>query len=47
MPKRGSNVPAPKEVLNWDAENLRFTNSPAANALLTKTYRRGWEVPPA
>ena len=47
MPKRGSNVVKDPPVMNWDAENLRFTNSPEANALLTKTYRPGWEVPAA
>jgi hypothetical protein len=46
-PKRGSNVVKDPPVLKWDAENLRFTNSPEGNALLTKTYRPGWEVPPA
>ncbi len=34
-------------VLEWDAERLRFKNSEAANALLTRTYRTGWEVTPA
>ena len=34
-------------VLEWDAQNGRITNSPEANALLTKAYRRGWEVPAA
>ena len=34
-------------ALKWDAENLRFTNNVEANALLTKTYRKGWEVPAA
>jgi predicted dehydrogenase len=40
---------APEEmnVLEWDADNLRITNNPAANALLTRVYRPGWEVPPA
>lgn len=33
--------------LQWDAANLRITNHPEAHALLTKTYRPGWEVPPA
>src|SRR5688572_16339760 len=47
IPKRGSNIVKNPPVLNWDAENLRFTNSPEANALLTKTYRPGWEVPAA
>jgi predicted dehydrogenase len=40
-------VPEELNVLEWDAENLRFKNSPEANALLTRTYRPGWEVTPA
>ena len=48
-PKRGTNAQAPKEAsaLKWDSDNFRFTNSDAANALLTKKYRAGWEVPAA
>ena len=48
-PKRGSNAQGARDinVLKWDAANLRFTNNEAANALLTKTYRPGWEVPAA
>ena len=34
-------------TLEWDSANLRFKNNPAAQALLTKPYRSGWEVPPA
>jgi predicted dehydrogenase len=30
--------------IEWDAENLKVTNSPEANRLLTKEYRKGWEV---
>lgn len=39
----------PKElnVLEWDAANLRIPNHAAANALLTRAYRPGWEVSPA
>ncbi|MGH7946558.1 MAG: gfo/Idh/MocA family oxidoreductase, partial [Opitutaceae bacterium] len=46
---RGQLSGEPKElhVLEWDAGKLRFTNSDEANALLTRTYRPGWEVPPA
>ena len=44
---RLSVVPEELNVLEWDAENLRFKNSPEANALLTRTYRPGWEVTPA
>ena len=29
--------------LRWDATAFTFTNSPAANALLTKQYRDGWK----
>jgi len=32
------------ERLQWDAANLRATNCPAADALLRKTYRPGWEI---
>lgn len=37
-------IRVPRETLQWDAAELRIANSPAANALLTKSYRRGWEV---
>jgi hypothetical protein len=32
------------KLLEWDAANLRFTNLPEADKLLTKTYRKGWEI---
>ena len=35
----------PDTVLQWDAARLRVTNSEAANRLLRRTYRKGWEVP--
>ena len=31
--------------LEWDAAKLRFANSEAASKLVTKSYRKGWEVP--
>lgn len=34
----------PGEVLHWDAQKLRFPNHPAADRLLRRTYRKGWEV---
>lgn len=34
-------------VLNWDADKMKITNKPEAEVLLTKTYRKGWEVPAA
>jgi predicted dehydrogenase len=34
-------------VLHWDSAAFRFQDHEAANALLTKPYRRGWEVPAA
>jgi predicted dehydrogenase len=37
----------PGVELKWDAEALKITNSPEANALLTKNYRPGFEVKPA
>ena len=30
--------------LMWDAQNMRFTNSPEANKLLTPFVRKGWEM---
>jgi len=33
----------PGQSLQWDTTKLRFTNSPAGDALLRKTYRKGWE----
>ncbi len=33
--------------LEWDSANFRFTNSPEGDKLLTKTYRKGFEVAPA
>ncbi|MFN0052855.1 MAG: Gfo/Idh/MocA family protein [Planctomycetales bacterium] len=30
--------------LEWDAAKLQVTNEPAANAFLSKEYRKGWEV---
>jgi predicted dehydrogenase len=35
-------VPAGKKLL-WDAKAMAFTNSPEANAFITKKYRAGWE----
>ena len=34
----------PDQLLEWDAENLKFPNYPAANELLKRNYRKGWEV---
>ncbi len=33
------------ERLEWDAARLRFSNSDAATALVSKKYRKGWELP--
>jgi predicted dehydrogenase len=30
--------------LKWDAQALKITNSSEANALITKSYRAGWEI---
>jgi hypothetical protein len=32
-------------VLLWDDKNNRFTNSEAANALITPEYRKPWSLP--
>jgi predicted dehydrogenase len=31
--------------LSWDAEKMEFSNRPEANQYLTRTYRKGWELP--
>ena len=33
------------QKLEWDAAKLRFTNSDTATKLVSKEYRKGWEVP--
>lgn len=33
------------ETIEWDAANLRVTNSETAQALVSKQYRRGFELP--
>jgi predicted dehydrogenase len=38
-------IRVPDTVLQWDAKRLAVTNSEAANKLLRRTYRKGWEVP--
>jgi hypothetical protein len=30
--------------LAWDAKSARFTNAPEANKLMTRAYRKGWEL---
>ena len=32
------------KALKWDAKNFKFTNDQSANKLLTKDYRKGWEI---
>ena len=33
------------QKLLFDAKTERFTNSPEANQLFARTYRKGWELP--
>src|SRR3569623_625981 len=32
------------KTIEYDPDAMKITNVPEANALLTKTYRKGWEV---
>ncbi|MEN8773872.1 MAG: Gfo/Idh/MocA family oxidoreductase [Akkermansiaceae bacterium] len=32
------------KALDWDAKNFKITNDEAANKLLTKKYRKGWQI---
>jgi predicted dehydrogenase len=34
----------PKTTLEWDSAKLTFRNTPDANRLVRRTYRKGWEV---
>ena len=34
----------PGKRLEYDAASCAFTNSPAASAMLRRTYRQGWQV---
>jgi predicted dehydrogenase len=36
-------IRVPETKLEWDSAGLKITNSPAANALVRKKYRKGWE----
>lgn len=36
--------PFPGEVLQWDAPALKISNHEAANKLIRRDYRKGWEV---
>jgi hypothetical protein len=31
--------------IEWDSKAFKITNDEAANAMLTKEYRKGWELP--
>jgi len=33
------------KAIDWDAQSLKATNCPEADAFITKEYRKGWEIP--
>lgn len=35
----------PTQKLQWDTEQVKITNFAAADAMIRRTYRQGWEVP--
>lgn len=37
-------VREPDQMLQWDADHVRITNSERANKLLRRSYRKGWEL---
>jgi predicted dehydrogenase len=41
----GSKTLGEAVTLEWDAAAFKITNRPEANELLTKPYRKGWELP--
>jgi len=34
----------PDKLLEWDSDNLKFTNNPDANKYLSRDYRKGWKA---
>ena len=34
----------PNQDLAWDSPGLRIPNSAEANALVKRSYRKGWEI---
>ena len=38
-------IRTPGQRLDWAPANLRFSNDAAADRLLRRSYRAGWEVP--
>ena len=34
----------PEQILRWNSDKLKFSNSPEANTLIRQTYRKGWEI---
>jgi len=45
MANFGNVALAAGKPLVWDRKSFKITNDEAANALLTKEYRKGWELP--
>jgi predicted dehydrogenase len=39
-----SNRPLDPQILEWDTASLTFPNNPEATKLVTKEYRKGWEI---
>ncbi|MBU1820871.1 MAG: gfo/Idh/MocA family oxidoreductase, partial [Bacteroidetes bacterium] len=37
-------IRVPGQLLKWDSARMKFSNYPAANQYLRRTYRKGWEV---
>lgn len=44
--QRTGRMEKPK-LIEWDAANMKIPNMPEAEALLTRSYRAGWEIQPA
>jgi hypothetical protein len=37
-------IRVPGQLLTWDSARMKFSNYPAADKYLRRTYRKGWEV---
>ncbi|WP_149243183.1 hypothetical protein [Dyadobacter sp. 32] len=37
-------IRVPGQLLNWDADNIKFPNDPDAERYLSRIYRKGWNI---
>jgi len=37
-------IRVPDQLLQWDAQNMKFPNYPEADKYIRRKYRKGWEI---